>query len=62
MGRSAKQEKLFPLPSHLMNHYCLSKKIPIEKEKERKKEKNTDRTQTKLNAPHVMYNVEILSH
>ena len=30
------------------------------KKKEIKKEKNTDRTQTKLNAPHVMYNVKIL--
>ena len=49
-------------PSYLMNRSCLSRKTPIEKEKkeERKKEKNTDRTQTKLNAPHVMYNVKIL--
>ena len=41
----------------------MSWKILMEKEKkqqERKKEKNTDRTQTKLNAPHVMYNVKIL--
>ena len=38
-----------------MNCYCLSKKIPMEKENkhERKKEKNTDRTQTTLNAAHV---------
>ena len=28
--------------------------------KRKNKEKNTDRTQTKLNAPHVMYNVKIL--
>ena len=28
--------------------------------KARKKEKNTERTQTKLNALHVMYNVKIL--
>ena len=27
---------------------------------ESKKEKNTDRTQTKLNTPHVMYSVKIL--
>ena len=31
------------------------------KKKERKKEKNTDRTQAKLNTLHVMYNVKILS-
>ena len=35
---------------------CLSRKIPIKKEKE----KNMDRTQTKLNAPQVRYNVKIL--
>ena len=28
---------------------------------ERKKEKNTDRTQINLDTPHVMYNVKILS-
>ena len=28
--------------------------------KTRKKERNTNRTQTKLNVPHVMYNVKIL--
>ena len=35
-----------------------------QKNKRRKKErkKNTDRTQTKLNAPHVKYNVKTLSH
>ena len=34
------------------------------KNKRRKKErkKNTDRTQTKLNAPHAKYNVKTLSH
>ena len=63
-GGHGKQEKqLFPLPPHFMNRYCLSRKIPIEREKkqERKKEKITNRTQTKPNAPHVMYNVKILS-
>ena len=29
------------------------------KRKENKKERNTDRTQTKLNIPHVMYNVNV---
>ena len=40
----------------------MSRKIPIEKEKkqERKKEKNTDRAQIKLKAPHVIYNVKKL--
>ena len=27
------------------------------RKKERKKEKNMDKTQTKLNAPHIMYNI-----
>ena len=44
-----------------VNHKCLSRKILIEKEnKEERKKKNTDRTETKLNAPHVRYNVKIL--
>ena len=30
------------------------------KKQERKKERNTDTIQTKLNGPHVMYNVKIL--
>ena len=29
------------------------------KRKENKKERNADRTQTKLNIPHVMYNVNV---
>ena len=29
------------------------------KRKENKKERNTDRTQTKLNIPHVIYNVNV---
>ena len=50
-------------PSYLMNRLCLSRKIPIEKEKKKKerKKENTDRKQTKLNTLHVMYNVKILS-
>ena len=61
-GWKWKTRKIIPLPSHLMNRYCLSRKIPIEKEKkqERKKERNTDTIQTKLNGPHVIYNVKIL--
>ena len=31
------------------------------RKEERKKEKDTDRKENKLNAPHVMYNVKILS-
>ena len=34
--------------------------IKRKKRLERKKEKNTGRTQTKLNTSHVMYNVKIL--
>ena len=49
--------------SYLMNLQCLSRKIPIKKEKKKKerKKKNTDRKQTKLNAPHVMSSVKIKS-
>ena len=51
-GWKWKTRKIIPLPSHLMNRYCLSRKIPIEKEKkqERKKERkkygyNTNQTE-----------------
>ena len=43
-------------PCYPLSRWCLSRKIPIKKKKRQKKErkkKNTDRTQTKLNAPHV---------
>ena len=33
----------------------------LKKKQERKKEKNTNRSQTKLNAPHVMFNVKRLA-
>ena len=33
----------------------------IKTKKERKKEENANRSQTKLNAPHVMYNVKRLA-
>ena len=33
----------------------------IKKKKEGSKEKNSNRSQTKLNAPHVMYNVKRLA-
>ena len=47
-------------PSYPMNLQCLQRKIPIKKEKKRKeRKKNTDRKQTKLNVPHVIYNVKI---
>ena len=39
-----------------MNLQCLSRKIAIEKEKNRKERKK----KPKLNAPHVIYNVKIL--
>ena len=39
---------------------CESLQIEKEKKEERKKEKKTDRTQTKLDAPHVRYNAKIL--
>ena len=46
----------------LWNVSVCQEKISIEKEKKKKKEikKNTGRIQTKLNAPHVRYNVKIL--
>ena len=45
-----------------MDRECLSRKRPIEKvkKKEINKEKNTDTTQTKLNAPNFRYNVKVL--
>ena len=41
---------------------CLKKNTDRKKNnnKEERKKKNTDRTQTKLNAPHIKYNVKIL--
>ena len=44
------------LPCYPVNRYCLSRELWIEEEKEeeeRNKQKSTNRTQTKLNAPHV---------
>ena len=54
-GWKWKTRKIIPLPSHLMNRYCLSRKIPIEKEKkqERKKERNTDTNQTERSSRYV---------
>ena len=41
-------------PCNLVNRWCLTRKIPTKREKKRKKkEKNTGKAQTKLNAPHV---------
>ena len=55
-----KNKDSLPLPCYPVNCECLSRKIPIKKEKRRKKEKKTDGKLTKLNAPHVRYNVKIL--
>ena len=51
---------LSPVPSY--ESLVSAKKNTDRKRKkcESKKEKNTDRTQTKLNTPHVMYCVKIL--
>ena len=38
----------------------VSIKENTEKKEKKERKKNTDRTQIKLNAPHVMYNVKIL--
>ena len=48
-----------PFPSY-ESLVSVKANTPIGKEKKNKKEKNTDRTQTKLNAPHLIYNVKIL--
>ena len=46
-----------PVPSY--ESLVSVKKNSDRKRKENKKERNTDRTQTKLNIPHVMYNVNV---
>ena len=44
------------LPCHTMNRQCLSRKIPIEKEKKKKeRKKNTDRTQRNLSKIEKMH-------
>ena len=62
-GWKSKTRKIIISSSHPLNCQCLSRKIPIEKEKKtgKKERKRYGRTQTKPNAPHVMYNVKILS-
>ena len=53
-------KKNYDSPSHscyLVHCQCLSRKKPIKREKNEEEKKNTDTTQTKLNAPRVMYNV-----
>ena len=58
---------IIPFPSLISSESLVSgkentgrKRKKVERKKERKKKKNTDRTQTKLNAPHVRYNVKVL--
>ena len=58
-----KNKDFLSLPCNSVNYQCLSKKKYRQKKnnnKEERKKKNTDRTQTKLNAPHIKYNVKIL--
>ena len=51
-----------PTPSYESSLLSVKENTDRKRKKTRKKErKNTNRTQTKLNAPHVMYNVKILS-
>ena len=53
----------FPLPSLLSHESLVSVKeyANRKRKKRRKKEKKSNRTQTKLNAPHVQYNVKIIT-
>ena len=56
-----KKNDSLSLPCYPMDRQSLLRKIPIENERKKKeRKKNTDRTLTKLNAPHVRYNVKIL--
>ena len=48
-----------PVPSY-KSLVSVKENTNRKEKKARKKEKNTERTQTKLNALHVMYNVKIL--
>ena len=56
--KKKKIEQWFPLFYLLSGESLVSIKENTDRKikKRRKKEKNTDRTQTKLNAPHVRYN------
>ena len=57
-----KNNDSFSVLCYPVNRQCLPRKIQIEKEKkaERKNEKNANKTQIKLNAPHVMDHVKML--
>ena len=57
---SKKNNDFLSHPCYPVNCQCLSRKIPIKKEKKERKRKNTDTTQTKLNALHVRYNLKLL--
>ena len=49
--------------SHYLSYQSLvsiKENTDRKRKKEERKKKNTDRTQTKLNAPHVRYNVKTL--
>ena len=61
-GESEKTRKI-TIPSPVLSFDSLvsvKENTDQKKEGKTKKDKNTDRTQTKLNVPHVMYNVKIL--
>ena len=65
-GRKWKTRKVMvpsPFPATLWIVSVCQRKYREKNRKEMKerKKKNTDRTQTKLNAPHVRYNVKILA-
>ena len=63
VGVENKKNNSLSRPSYLMNRQCLSRKIPIKKEnkkKKRKKKRKKEGEKAKLNAPHVIYNVNIL--
>ena len=50
------------IPSAVPSYESLvSIKENTDRKRKKKKEKNTDRKQTKVNTPHVMYNVKIPS-
>ena len=63
-GRKWKTRKtMIPSPIHAICESLVSVKENTKKKwkkKEERKKKNRDTTQTKLNAPHIRYNIKIL--
>ena len=59
--KKKKKSPLFPATFWIVS-VCQGKYRKKKKKRRKKEKKNTDRTQTKLNAPHIRHNVKILPH